>query len=330
MSLPVPAHSNGVSGRRVILLTPRGFCAGVVRAIDVVKIALELYNPPIYVRKEIVHNRHVVDELRSMGTIFIEELSEVPEGARVIFSAHGVSPEVRAQAKARHLQVIDATCPLVTKVHLEARRFARQGYTILLIGHREHDEVVGTSGEAPLNTIVVSNEAEADSVTVANPDKVCYLTQTTLSLDETAGIIARLQSRFPAIIGPPAQDICYATENRQLAVKAVAGICQLLLVVGSQNSSNSRRMVEVCKNTGTPAYLVDDERDVRPEWFKGVETVVVTAGASAPENLVQDLIRSLAGHGFEKLEEMEIKQEDVRFSLPAELQQAAKLTQISL
>jgi 4-hydroxy-3-methylbut-2-en-1-yl diphosphate reductase len=330
MTEPGPASSNGVSGKRVILLTPRGFCAGVVRAIDVVKIALQLYPAPIYVRKEIVHNRHVVDELRSMGTVFVEELSEVPEGGRVIFSAHGVSPAVRAEAKSRSLDVIDATCPLVTKVHLEARRFARQGYTILLIGHREHDEVVGTRGEAPGNTIVVSDVAEAGTVNVPDPSKVCYLTQTTLSLEEAAGIIARLRERFPAIQGPPAQDICYATENRQLAVKAVADICQLLLVVGSQNSSNSRRMVEVCKNAGTAAYLVDDRHGLHAEWFNGVETVVVTAGASAPEHLVQDLIRSLSVYGFDKLEEMEIKQEDVRFSLPSELQQAARLTQIAI
>ena len=330
MSLPVPASSNGASGKRVILLTPRGFCAGVVRAIDVVKIALQIYSPPIYVRKEIVHNRHVVDELRAMGTIFVDELWEVPQGGRVIFSAHGVSPQVRADAKARSLDVIDATCPLVTKVHLEARRFARQGYTILLIGHREHDEVVGTSGEAPEHTIIVSDEAEAAAVQVPDPARVCYLTQTTLSLQETEGIIAKLQSRFPAMIGPPAQDICYATENRQLAVREVAGLCQLLLVVGSQNSSNSRRMVEVCRIAGTPAHLVDDANDVMPEWLKGVDTVVVTAGASAPEHLVQELIRSLGPHGYNQLEELEIKQEDVRFSLPSELQQASKLTQIAL
>ncbi len=330
MSLPVPASSNGASGKRVILLTPRGFCAGVVRAIDVVKIALQIYSPPIYVRKEIVHNRHVVDELRAMGTIFVDELSEVPEGGRVIFSAHGVSPQVRTDAKARSLDVIDATCPLVTKVHLEARRFARQGYTILLIGHREHDEVVGTSGEAPEHTIIVSDEAEAATVQVPDASRVCYLTQTTLSLQETEGIIAKLQSRFPAMIGPPAQDICYATENRQLAVRDVAGLCQLLLVVGSQNSSNSRRMVEVCRIAGTPAQLVDDADDVKPEWFNGVDTVVVTAGASAPEHLVQELIRSLGPYGYGQLEELEIKREDVRFSLPSELQQASQLTQIAL
>lgn len=330
MSLPVPASRNGVNGKRVILLTPRGFCAGVVRAIDVVKIALQIYPAPIYVRKEIVHNRHVVEELRAMGTVFVDELSEVPTGARVIFSAHGVSPAVRSDAKARGLDVIDATCPLVTKVHLEARRFARQGYTILLIGHREHDEVVGTSGEAPENTIVVSDEAEAETVQVPDPSKVCYLTQTTLSLEETEGIIARLKARFPEIAGPPAQDICYATENRQLAVREVASECQLLLVVGSQNSSNSRRMVEVCRNAGTAAYLVDDQHDVKAEWFGGVETVVVTAGASAPEHLVQDLIRSLSRFGFETVEEVEIKQEDVRFSLPSGLQNSSRLTQIAL
>ena len=322
--------SGGVLRKRVILLTPRGFCAGVVRAIDVVKIALDIYKPPIYVRKEIVHNRHVVDELRTAGAIFVEELTEVPAGARVIYSAHGVSPIVRQQALERKLQVIDATCPLVTKVHLEALKFARDGYTILLIGHREHDEVVGTMGEAPHVTIVVSSEEEADQVTVPDPDRVCYLTQTTLSLDETSGIIARLQARFPKMKGPPAQDICYATENRQLAVKAVAGECQLLLVVGSQNSSNSRRMVEVCRNVGTPAYLVDDEHDVDPAWMDGVHTVVVTAGASAPEHLVEELVKSLDRFGFQHVEEVEIKDEDVRFSLPGELQAPAALTQISL
>lgn len=317
--------------KKVILLTPRGFCAGVVRAIDVVKIALELYGAPIYVRKEIVHNRHVVDELRQAGAIFVDELQEVPSGARVIFSAHGVAPEVRREAKARGLEVIDATCPLVTKVHLEAVRFDRKGYTILLIGHEEHDEVVGTRGEAPQSTIVVSSEADADRVQVPDPSRVCFLTQTTLSLDETSGIVAKLRQRFPLIQGPPAQDICYATENRQTAVKAVARECQLLLVVGSQNSSNSRRMVEVCRNQGTPAYLVDDERDVKPEWLENVETVVVTAGASAPEHLVQRLIDALQGRwGFSEVEEVQIKDEDVRFSLPPELQHTAKLTQIAL
>jgi 4-hydroxy-3-methylbut-2-enyl diphosphate reductase len=305
--------------KRVILLTPRGFCAGVVRAIDVVKIALELYGPPLHVRKEIVHNRHVVEELRMAGAVFVEELSEVPPGARVIFSAHGVSPAVRREAKERNLQVIDATCPLVTKVHLEALKFAREGFTILLIGHRDHDEVIGTMGEAPESTIVVASEEEAEQVQVPDPGRVCYLTQTTLSLDETRGIVEVLKRRFPAIQGPPAQDICYATENRQLAIKAVAPLCQLLLVVGSQNSSNSRRMVEVARNAGVEAHLVDGPGDVKPEWLDRVETVVVTAGASAPEILVQALVGWLRRRGFTQVEEMEVKAEDVRFSLPAEL-----------
>jgi 4-hydroxy-3-methylbut-2-enyl diphosphate reductase len=331
----MPTASEGVllsAEKRLLLLTPRGFCAGVVRAIDVVKIALDLYKPPIYVRKEIVHNRHVVDELRAAGAVFVEELCEVPEGGRVIFSAHGVSPAVRSEATARKLRVIDATCPLVTKVHLEAKKFARDGYTILLIGHREHDEVIGTMGEEPAATIVVSDEAEAASVQVPNPERVVYLTQTTLSLDETRGIVAKLKERFPKMQGPPAQDICYATENRQLAVKAVAPQVQLLLVVGSQNSSNSRRMVEVCQNAGVASYLIDDERDLRPEWMAGVRSVAVTAGASAPEHLVQNLIEFIQKtYGFGQVEEVEIKEEDVRFSLPVELQQApSALTAISV
>jgi 4-hydroxy-3-methylbut-2-enyl diphosphate reductase len=319
------------SGKRIILLTPRGFCAGVVRAIDVVKIALQVFPHPIYVRKEIVHNRHVVEDLREAGAEFVEDLREVPEGARVIFSAHGVSPAVREEARRRRLQVVDATCPLVTKVHLEALKFAREGYTILLIGHRDHDEIIGTMGEAPQHTILVEDEERAESVAVPNPDRVCYLTQTTLSLDETSGIVARLERRFPKIQGPPAQDICYATENRQLAVKAVAVECGLLLVVGSQNSSNSRRMVEVCRNAGTPAYLVDDQNDVHPAWLEGVRSVAVTAGASAPEHLVQQLIADLQrNHGFGSVEEMQIKEEDVRFSLPGELQGSVQMTQIAV
>lgn len=244
--------SEASTGKKILLLTPRGFCAGVVRAIDVVKIALEVYGAPIYVRKEIVHNRHVVDQLRSAGAIFVEELSEVPEGRRVIFSAHGISPAVRKEAEERSLKVIDATCPLVTKVHLEARRFAKKGYTIILIGHKDHDEVIGTLGEAPESTILVETEEDVDRIEVKDPSHVCYLTQTTLSLDETRGIIHKLKTRYPQIQGPPAQDICYATENRQMAVKAVAPSCDALLVVGSQNSSNSRRLVEVCRNSGFP------------------------------------------------------------------------------
>jgi len=318
MTTPVLSQT-AVSGKKIILLTPRGFCAGVVRAIDVVKIALDLYGAPIYVRKEIVHNRHVVEELRCAGAIFVEELEEVPSGARVIFSAHGVSPAVRAQARERNLQVIDATCPLVTKVHLEAVKFAKKGYTIVLIGHKDHDEVIGTLGEAPESTVLVSTEEDVDRLEVRDPERVSYITQTTLSLDETEAIVDRLRQRFPKIQGPAAQDICYATENRQLAVKAVVPLCKVLLVVGSQNSSNSRRLVEVCKKMGVPAYLIDDLSEVKAEWLNDVETVAVTAGASAPENLVEELLESLQKRGFDQLEEMEIKEEDVRFNLPVEL-----------
>lgn len=320
-----------IAGKRIILLRPRGFCAGVVRAIDVVKIGLDLYGPPIYVRKEIVHNRHVVDELREAGAIFVDELGEVPSGARVIFSAHGVSPAVREEGRRRKLQVIDATCPLVTKVHLEAVRFARENHTIVLIGHKDHDEVIGTLGEAPDSSVLVESVEDVDRLTVRDPSKVAYITQTTLSLDETRDIVARLKERFPLIKGPAAQDICYATENRQLAVKAVAPKCDVVLVVGSQNSSNSRRLVEVCRQANVPAYLVDDHAAVRPEWLEGVHTIGVTAGASAPEHLVQNLLGYLAAqHGFRSVEEVEIKEEDVRFSLPSSLGRAdAPLTNIA-
>ncbi|MEJ7609167.1 MAG: 4-hydroxy-3-methylbut-2-enyl diphosphate reductase [Bryobacteraceae bacterium] len=297
-----------LAGKKIVLLSPRGFCAGVVRAIDVVKIALDLYGAPIYVRKEIVHNRHVVDELRQAGAIFVEELSEVPAGARVIFSAHGVSPAVRDEAKRSGLEVIDATCPLVTKVHLEAVKFARQGYTIVLIGHRDHDEVAGTLGEAPSSTVLVETVMDVETLEVADPAKTVYLTQTTLSLDETRDIVAALKFKFPEIKSPPAQDICYATENRQLGVKAVSPITDVLLVVGSNNSSNSMRLVEVCQQAGVPAYLIDDHRQVNAAWLTDAKTVAVTAGASAPEHLVQDLIDSLrSDHGFGELEEITLK-----------------------
>ena len=317
------------ASKKIILLRPRGFCAGVVRAIDVVKIALDLYGAPIYVRKEIVHNKHVVDELREAGAIFVEELEEVPSGARVIFSAHGVSPAVRLEAKERSLKVIDATCPLVTKVHLEAVKFAKRGYSIVLIGHKDHDEVIGTLGEAPQSTILVSTVEDVDRLNIADAERVSFITQTTLSLDETRDIVEKLKERFPKIQGPAAQDICYATENRQLAVKAVVPLCQLLLVVGSQNSSNSRRLVEVCEKMGVPAYLIDDLKEVKPEWLSGIQTVAVTAGASAPENLVEELIESLQGSGFNELEEMEIKEEDVRFNLPSELGRTVQLQTIA-
>jgi 4-hydroxy-3-methylbut-2-en-1-yl diphosphate reductase len=311
--------------KKIILVSPRGFCAGVVRAIDVVKIALDLYGAPIYVRKEIVHNSHVVEELRQAGAIFVDELAEVPSGARVIFSAHGVAPAVRTEAKQRGLEVIDATCPLVTKVHLEAVKFARQGYTIILIGHKDHDEVIGTLGEAPNSSVLVETVDDVKRLQVPDPHKTCYLTQTTLSLDETRGVVEALRAKFPEIKCPPAQDICYATENRQLGVKAVAPESDLLLVVGSKNSSNSMRLVEVCKQAGVPAYLIDDFTQVQEQWLANAGSVAVTAGASAPEYLVEQLLDFLrTRHGFGKLEEVTLKDEDVRFSLPAELAAAGQ------
>jgi 4-hydroxy-3-methylbut-2-enyl diphosphate reductase len=314
-----PFAPNSGADKKIFLLKPRGFCAGVVRAIDVVKIALDLYGPPVYVRKEIVHNKHVVDELRDAGAIFVEELDEVPFGARAIFSAHGVAPSVRRQAKDRQLDVIDATCPLVTKVHLEAVRFARDGYSIVLIGHKDHDEVIGTLGEVPERSYLVETVEDVDRLELPDPTRVRYLTQTTLSLDETTDIVNRLKERFPFLEGPPAQDICYATENRQMAVKAVSECVDLLLVVGSQNSSNSKRLVEVGDNFGVRSYLVNDRSDVDAGWLHGIQNVGVTAGASAPEHLVQELIEFLRDFGFHEMEEIELVDEDVRFSLPAEL-----------
>jgi 4-hydroxy-3-methylbut-2-en-1-yl diphosphate reductase len=314
--------------KKVFLLKPRGFCAGVVRAIDVVKIALDLYGPPVYVRKEIVHNKHVVEELRRAGAVFVEELVEVPEGARAIFSAHGVAPSVRAEARDRNLDVIDATCPLVTKVHLEAVRFGRDGYSIVLIGHKDHDEVIGTLGEVPDKSYLVETVEDVDRLCLPDPTRVCFLTQTTLSLDETRDIVQRLKERFPQISGPPAQDICYATENRQMAVKAIAQHCDLLLVVGSQNSSNSKRLVEVGHNSGVRAFLVNDFGDVDASWLDRTRSVGVTAGASAPEHLVEELMGFLRDRGYAEVEEVELVDEDVRFSLPPELARA-QLTTIS-
>jgi 4-hydroxy-3-methylbut-2-enyl diphosphate reductase len=314
-----PFAPNHGAGKKIFLLKPRGFCAGVVRAIDVVKIALDLYGPPVYVRKEIVHNKHVVDELREAGAIFVEELDEVPAGARAIFSAHGVAPSVRRQARERKLDVIDATCPLVTKVHLEAVRFARDGYSIVLIGHKDHDEVIGTLGEVPERSYLVETLDDVDRLELPDSTRVRYLTQTTLSLDETRHLVNRLKERFPRLQGPPAQDICYATENRQMAVKAISEAIDLLLVVGSENSSNSKRLVEVGDNFGVCSHLVNDCSDVDTAWLDGVKNVGVTAGASAPEHLVQELIEFLREHGFRQLEEIELVDEDVRFSLPAEL-----------
>jgi 4-hydroxy-3-methylbut-2-enyl diphosphate reductase len=318
-----PIAANAGTEKKIFLLKPRGFCAGVVRAIDVVKIALDLYGPPVYVRKEIVHNKHVVEELRALGAIFVEELEEVPSGARAIFSAHGVSPEVRRQGKERSLAIIDATCPLVTKVHLEAVKFAREGYTIVLIGHKNHDEVIGTLGEAPTKMMLVESVEDVDQLEIADPARVAYLTQTTLSLDETTDIVKRLEERFPMIRGPKSQDICYATENRQMAVKGVSEFCEMILVVGSANSSNSKRLVEVGQNYGVDAHLVNDWSDVNPAWLEGVRNIGVTAGASAPEHLVEQIVTALKEKGYSQLEEVEMVEEDVRFSLPPELAGAA-------
>jgi 4-hydroxy-3-methylbut-2-enyl diphosphate reductase len=310
------------NGKTLLLLKPRGFCAGVVRAIDIVRIALEAFGPPIYVRKEIVHNRFVVEELQGKGAIFVDNVDEVPNGERVIYSAHGVSPEVREASQARNLRVIDATCPLVTKVHVEAVKFAKEGYSLILIGHHDHDEVIGTLGEAPVVTQVVGSPEQVESLAVPNPDRVAYLTQTTLSLDETKDIIAALRQKFPNIKGPAAQDICYATENRQVAVKHVASDADLLLVVGSDNSSNSNRLVEVARNLGTSSHLIDSFQNIRPEWLEGVKTIALTAGASAPECLVEEVVTFLGTRGFGNVQEVEVMPENVRFGLPPEIVEA--------
>ena len=310
------ANSNG---KTLLLLKPRGFCAGVVRAIDVVRIALEAFGPPIYVRKEIVHNSFVVEELRGKGAIFVDSEDEVPNGERIIYSAHGVSPEVRENSEKRGLRVIDATCPLVTKVHVEAVKFAKEGYSLILIGHKDHDEVVGTLGEAPTVTQVVGSPEEVAHLSVPDPDRVAFLTQTTLSLDETKDIIAALREKFPNIKGPAAQDICYATENRQVAVKQVASDADLLLVVGSENSSNSNRLVEVARNLGRNSHLIDSFEDIEPRWLEGVKTIALTAGASAPEILVAETVSYLATKGFGNVQELEVMPENVRFGLPPEI-----------
>ena len=308
--------------KTLLLLKPRGFCAGVVRAIDIVRIALETFGAPIYVRKEIVHNRFVVEELQQKGAIFVDDVEEVPAGERVIYSAHGVSPEVRANSKARKLRVIDATCPLVTKVHVEAVKFAREGHSLVLIGHRDHDEVIGTLGEAPDVTQVVGSVEEVERLQVPNPERVAYLTQTTLSLDEARDIIAALKQKYPKIKGPAAQDICYATENRQVAVKQTSDKVDLLLVVGSDNSSNSKRLVEVARTLGTNSHLIENSGAVDRAWLSGVQTVALTAGASAPEVLVEKTVEFLMSEGFTNVEEVEVMPENVRFGLPAEIVEA--------
>jgi len=303
----------------LLLMQPRGFCAGVIRAIEIVELALQKLGRPVYVRKEIVHNRHVVEDLSARGAVFVESLDDVPTGAVVIFSAHGVSPSVRKAAKERGLRVIDATCPLVTKVHLEVIRYARENYTILLIGHRNHDEVIGTLGEAPDAIRVISSIEDVDSLEVRNPQRVAYLTQTTLSIDDTTDIVTKLKERFPAIQGPPGQDICYATQNRQAAVKLVAGQTDAILVVGAENSSNSNRLVEVARRAGTDAYLITCAADIEPRWLEGRRQLGITAGASTPDHLVEEVVDRLKSWGFTGVREVEWTHENVRFGLPEEL-----------
>ena len=308
---------------KILLAAPRGYCAGVDRAVQTVERALEHYGPPVYVRKEIVHNKHVVEQLRERGAVFVDDLDgSIPEGAITVFSAHGVSPAVHAEAERRALRTIDATCPLVTKVHVEAKRFAAQGYAIVLVGHAGHEEVEGTMGEAPESIVLVETEADVDALELADPSKVAFITQTTLSVDETAAIIARLRERFPEIVGPRTDDICYATTNRQYAVKKLAGSCDLVLVIGSRNSSNSNRLVDVTREMGTESHLIDNEGEVREEWLAGKRVVGITSGASAPEDLVQRLVDFFRARGTELVEELEVTDEDVRFMLPKPIRAA--------
>jgi 4-hydroxy-3-methylbut-2-enyl diphosphate reductase len=308
---------------KLLLAAPRGYCAGVDRAVQTVERALEHYGPPVYVRKEIVHNKHVVAQLRERGAVFVDELDDtVPEGAITIFSAHGVSPAVHDDARRRGLQTIDATCPLVTKVHREALKFAADGYTIVLIGHAGHEEVEGTMGESPEHIVLVETEEDVDRLEVADPDRVAYISQTTLSVDETRSVIARLRERFPNITGPRTDDICYATTNRQLAVKQMAAECDLVLVIGSQNSSNSQRLVDVARDYGARAHLIDHERQVEETWLEGARVVGISSGASAPEELVRRLVDFFRARGTQDVEEFEVLREDVRFMLPKSIRQA--------
>ncbi len=307
---------------KLLLAAPRGYCAGVDRAVQTVERALELYGAPVYVRKEIVHNKHVVDQLRERGAVFVESESEVPEGATVVFSAHGVAPSVIDNARDRHLSTIDATCPLVTKVHVEAKKFAAQGYTIVLVGHAGHEEVEGTMGEAPDRIVLIESVEDVDRLEVEDPTKMAYISQTTLSVDETRAIIDRLRERFPAIVGPRTDDICYATTNRQAAVKQLASECDLVLVIGSRNSSNSNRLVEVAREYGCASHLIDHHDQVKEEWLADKRVIGITSGASAPEELVQRLVEFFRARGTTDIQELEVVQEDVRFMLPKAIRQA--------
>ena len=307
---------------KLLLAAPRGYCAGVDRAVQTVQRALAIHGAPVYVRKEIVHNKHVVAQLRERGAIFVDEQTEVPEGAVCVFSAHGVAPSVRSGAEARSLRTIDATCPLVTKVHREAVRFAEEGYTIVLVGHDGHEEVEGTMGEAPDQIVLVQSEQDVEDLQVADPERIAYVTQTTLAVDETSAILARLRERFPSIVGPRTDDICYATTNRQAAVKQMAGSCDLMLVIGSRNSSNSLRLVEVARDCGTEAHLIDAAREVQEEWLADRRVVGISSGASAPEELVIELVEFFRARGVRDISEFDVVREDVRFMLPKQIREA--------
>jgi 4-hydroxy-3-methylbut-2-enyl diphosphate reductase len=307
---------------KLLLAAPRGYCAGVDRAVQTVERALMIHGAPVYVRKEIVHNKHVVERLRERGAVFVEEQTEVPEGAVCVFSAHGIAPSVREGARERGLRTIDATCPLVTKVHREAVRFAEEGYTIVLVGHDGHEEVEGTMGEAPEQMVLVQSETDVDELEVEDPKRVAYVTQTTLAVDETSAILARLRERFPEIRGPRTDDICYATTNRQAAVKQMASSCDLMLVIGSRNSSNSVRLVEVARDCGTEAYLIDNAGEVQEQWLDGVRIVGISSGASAPENLVGELVELFRARGVSDVSEFDVVREDVRFMLPKQIREA--------
>jgi len=307
---------------KLLLAAPRGYCAGVDRAVQTVERALEIHGAPVYVRKEIVHNKHVVEQLAERGAVFVEEQTEVPEGAVCVFSAHGVAPAVRAGAEQRRLVTIDATCPLVTKVHREAVRFAADGYTVVLVGHDGHEEVEGTMGEAPEQIVLVQNEQDVEELEVADPERVAYITQTTLAVDETTAILKRLRERFPSIVGPRTDDICYATTNRQAAVKQLAEHCDLMLVIGSRNSSNSVRLVEVARDYGTEAHLIDNAGEVQEQWLAGKRVVGISSGASAPEELVEGLVAFFSARGVKDISEFDVVREDVRFMLPKTIREA--------